>query len=317
MTLIAGLTCLVAFLAPPPAPASGLWRAPDAAKSAIDALPACLRWRIVGLCFWLDCGWHGCHVRVSLKTRNYAPDAFATTFTSDMALTDAAGHIEARKHEGGARDHQIFRDADLYGHPLGAAGFLGAAAKIVGIGAGLLCLPRTVPLFPYFESTLDAAAWRGIVPIESLYPASTIPGLREIGSFPANTWGNLYPRTGRVVQQEEPKAGAVLVQRAGDIATRTGQPHAYVPLSALQTSGSGMRYWNPGPLVEGNADTGTWQMFHPREDHSCYAFGTNDASGGSSWSDGRRSADGEYAFNLWRPYTCCRDRGIFLFSIDF
>jgi hypothetical protein len=25
---------------------------------------------------------------------------------------------------------------------------------------------------------------------------------------------------------------------------------------------------------------------------------------------------GDYAWNLWRPYSCCRDRGIFLFNVD-
>ncbi len=298
--------------------ATGLGRAPDAASSALSAVFSCMDWRVVGLCFWLKCGWKGCKVKVSLKIRNYAPSAYTTSFVDTSALSvaglsliDSSGSIEARRRSGEARDHQTFRDADLYGHPLNAGAFMAAA------GLGLVCPARTVPMFPYFESYLDAAVWRDVVTVESLYPASIIPGLREIGHFPTNTWGNLFPRTGRVVQQEEPKVGAVIAQRVGDIVTRTGQPHVYVPLSAVKSSSFGMKYWDPGPLVENDPSTGKWQMFHPVVDHSCYAFGQNDTAGMTSWSDGRRSADGEYAFNLWQPYTCCKDRGKFLFDINF
>ncbi len=305
LRLAPALVFSLSFLVGAGVSANGLWRAPQATVSALAAAPRCLHWRVVGLCFWLHCTIKGCKVKVSVKVSNYAPDAFTTSFTSDFLLTDAAGNIEARKRPGEPRDHQIFRDADLYGHPLAGARFLG----------GLICSSRTVPLFPYFQSTLDSPVWRSFVPVESLYPAAWIPGLREIGKFPFNTWGSVYPRTGRVVQQEEPKAGAVIAQRVGDIGTRRWQPHVYIPLKAVKSPADGMKYWFPGPLKEGDSRTGMWQMFHPRVDRSCYTFGANDSLKLSSWSDGRRSGDGEYAFNLWRPYSCCRRRGRFLFSI--
>ena len=31
---------------------------------------------------------------------------------------------------------------------------------------------------------------------------------------------------------------------------------------------------------------------------------------------GRVDAQGDYVWNLWRPYSCCQDRGIFLFNVD-
>ncbi len=297
---------------------TGITRAPQATTAATAGLLSCMKWRVAGLCFWLKCGFFGCKVKVSPKIFNYAPEAFTTTFTKtgigpiSLPLIDGAGNIEQRKGKGWARDHQIFRDADLYGHPLGAA-----IAGLSGLSLGLICASRAVPMFPYFESPLDAVTWRGIAPVESLYPAAFIPGLREIGSFPLNTWGNVYPRTGRVVQQSEPKAGAVIAQRVGDIVTRTGQPHVYVPLSSVRMGTFGMKYWDPPPLKEADPSTGTWQMFHPKLDKSCYAFGDNDSLSLASWSDLRRSADGEYGFNLWRPYKCCLALGKFLFSIDF
>ena len=30
----------------------------------------------------------------------------------------------------------------------------------------------------------------------------------------------------------------------------------------------------------------------------------------------RVDAGGDYVWNLWRPYSCCQDRGIFLFNVD-
>jgi len=79
-----------------------------------------------------------------------------------------------------------------------------------------------------------------------------------------------------------------------------------------------MKYWDPGPLRERNATTGTWQMLAPRPDGHCYTFGANDSLSPMGWSDlGRKDDAGDYVFNLWRPYACCRDLGEFLFSIDF
>ena len=203
------------------------------------AIPQCLRWRLTGICVWLKCGSHGCKVRVSPRVFNYAPDAVVTAH-NDAAnhpwaelnpvlasanaglaglvglvggVADASGSVEGRHEHGNpdrGRDHQTFREADLVGHPFGLTGWaLGAV--------GLVCPPRAIPMLPYFVSTLDALVWRELVPVESLYPAALIPGLKEIGNWPANTWGNVYPRTGMALQQEEPKAGAILAQRAGAV----------------------------------------------------------------------------------------------------
>ena len=91
-------------------------------------------------------------------------------------------------------------------------------------------------------------------------------GLKEIGNWPLNTWGNVFPRTGMALQQEEPKAGAILAQRAGEITTRSAQPHVYVPLSWGQRSW-GMRYWNPPALEPNDERTGSWQMLEPKTDN--------------------------------------------------
>ena len=177
-----------------------------------------------------------------------------------------------------------------------------------------LCRSQSTPLVPYLQSGLDALAWRQEVP-EIFYPASLIPGLREIGTWPLQTWGGVYPRTGWTTQAEEPKAAAINAQRAGDIVTRLGQPHVYLPLTG--PNGGNQKVWPPGPLVEKDADTGTWQMLLPAPESSCAVFGTNDLASVTGWGGGKVDAAGDYAWNLWRPYKCCTRRGQwFLGDID-
>ena len=128
------------------------------------------------------------------------------------------------------------------------------------------------------------------------------------------TWGGVYPRTGWTTQAEEPKAAAINAQRAGDIVTRTGQPHIYVPISG--GGDSSQRLWPPDPLLENDPATVVWQMLLLQPESTCAVFGTNDLTSISGWSAGRVDAEGDYVWNLWRPYRCCRDRGIFLFDLD-
>ena len=226
-----------------------------------------------------------------------------------IEFVDIAGLVAgASKGEGlGNQFLANIRETDAIGHPLSSlSGYVS--------GVGLVCDSQTTSFYPYFQSGLDALSWRFAVP-EMFYPASFIPGLREIGSWPLQTWGGVYPRTGWTTQAEEPKAAAINAQRAGDIVTRTGQPHVYVPVTG--SSSSGQKVWPPGPLMEKDHRTGTWQMMVPRNESSCDVFGTNDLASLTGWGGGRVDSAGDYVWNLWRPYKCCQRRGqFFLFSID-
>ncbi|WP_338152698.1 TraU family protein [Kineobactrum sediminis] len=127
--------------------------------------------------------------------------------------------------------------------------------------------------------------------------------------------GGVYPRTGWTTQAEEPKGAAINAQRAGDIVTRRGQPHVYVPLRGPSTRNQ--RVWPPGPLVEGNARTGTWQMLAPRAENRCAVFGSNDLFSAVGWGGGRVDPGGDYAWTLWRPYQCCQREGqVFISDIN-
>jgi integrating conjugative element protein (TIGR03756 family) len=305
------------------------------AQSASAAL-TCSRWQPVGVCFWLRCGFK-CRVRSSLKVGHYNPDLVVSAYhevggnpwvemratlgaaakAGGQALVRSLAGVdigEGDRTEGTtSKDHKNlrFKEADAIGHPV-------ASLLSITSFTGLICPSETRSFFPYFQSTLDLLAWRTEIP-ESLFPASFIPGLREIGRFPVNTWGGVYPRSGFIIQAEDPKAGAVAAQRAGDIVTRSGQPHVYVPTGSggVRMIG-GSRVWLPPPLLENNPRTGWWQMHTPVPAGKCEAFGGNDTASVASWADGKSDEKGDYAWTLWRPYECCRRRGQwFLFDIDF
>lgn len=297
---------------------------------------ACMKYRVIGLCYWRKKH----KVKVSVKVGHYNPDLVVSAYTGigDNPWTEAGATFGTAQSSGAAaifaaltgvlpgggmnrnsgsgttnnKSHKdlIFKEADAIGHPA-------TALSLIGSIGGYICPSSAYPLYPYMLSSLDAFSWRLGVP-EMIYPQALIPGSREIGSFPVHTWGGVYPRSGFVTQTSPSKAAAVIAQRVGDIVTRGGQPHVYTPVSSGPRPSSGsMKVWRPGALTEMNEKSGTWQMLVPKKESSCDAFGKNDIASVAGWGGGKVSATGGYAWNLWRPYKCCKDRGRFLFDINF
>lgn len=151
-------------------------------------------------------------------------------------------------------------------------------------------------------------AWRENMP-EMFYPEALTPGMREVGRV-GDSWGNIYPRSGWVTQAHDYKASATIVQRVADIVSRTAQPHIYFP--AAKTGGAGE--WPPGPVEEGQARTHKWQILYPQMSNTCSVFPNG---GQTDTYSSQISNQGDYAWALWRPYSCCKRRGqTFLYSID-
>lgn len=281
---------------------------------ASTASPDCIEYRVVGICYWLLCGLHGCKVRTSIKVRHYVPDAVVSSYvaTGHSTWTETApmgAPIPGIAEDGGdgtttrinQNEMTVFRNVDVIGHP-GMLLFNDIVSAL-----GYSCEGAGAPFIPYFLSTLDSVGWRYNIP-ETVYPEALIPGMREIGSiFLLNTWGNVYPRGGFTHQADDYKASATTAQRAGDIVTRQGQPHVYQPLLASPRAG----YWPAGALVESDASTGKWQELAPQLSLNCRVFPDNRISL-------PQAQDARYAWALWRPYACCKRRGqIFLGSVDF
>lgn len=187
---------------------------------------------------------------------------------------------------------------------MGAEGAMGdkdissGFAEIIGSSVFYGFCPTKVQAFqPYYESTLDFFEWRyGVIDrFKAIQNGAHIPGNREIGSLNSlnpigkNTWGAVYPRMGFVLQHEDPKAAAVIAQRAVDVVTRNDN----------------WRIKTTAPIGASNEKTDLWQMISPKEDSSCGAFGSKDLD----WSEGRNSdGKGQYGWNYWGRYKCCMDK---------
>ena len=180
----------------------------------------------------------------------------------------------------------------------------------IGSGSEYICPGASQLLMPHFISEIDALVWRNKVPLELLDVRSFTPGMGEVSTNPAtHTWGNIYPRTGELVQQHPVKNSAVLAERVRTIITQKRQQHVYTAI----TKPSGYTYF-PGSWPAG-ADV-LWQKLHPSPaSKSCIKFGTNDSLGLGAFGDGQTSENNAYAWNMWMQHDCCQNKGVFLFSI--
>ena len=288
-----------------------------------QGIDQCLDWKWVGNCFWLQCDLLGCSPTTSMKVRHYLPDllvtvqqtpssnpwlemrsllratqevALASLLSSAGAYAFEAGSGEASTSYGFARNGDLrFFESNVFGHPM---------AELPPLLDKLLCESVTRPAKPYFQSTLDAVAWR-FAPTESMSPNALMPGRREIGSSGFASWGGVYPRSGFIIQQSPARAAAVVAQRACDIVLGSRGTHVALALDYTMP---------PAVLNERDPNTGVWQMISPKVDSSCALFGSSDPA----WDYGRIDESRAFIWNLWRPYECCEPNGdIFLGDIDF
>ena len=271
----------------------------------------CIAYRVRGICYWLLCTISGCSVETSVKVEHYVPDAVISSYSNTgenpwvevraMSLPNPTAQAggDGTTNEDHENNLAKFKNADVIGHP-GATIFNQFVSQL-----GYTCAGAGTAFRPYLLSTLDTVAWRYNIP-EAVYPESLIPGMREIGTRTGlNLWGNVYPRGGFLHQTDDYKAAAVVAQRAGDIVTRRGQPHVYQPLLTEESDG----YWSAGALIESDASTGKWQELAPTLKNTCAVFPHSETR--------VQARQGDYAWALWRPNSCCQRRGeLFLGSTD-
>jgi integrating conjugative element protein (TIGR03756 family) len=294
---------------------------------AVASWPTCGLWHPSGICFFLTCSPFGCWITSSPRFSHMRPDLVVSTYhdldnhpwplvglpIGHAALRAASllyrlmiGDSAGTRFRGKRTDkNERFRDGDAIGHPGGAFS-----------APGPLCPSGIIPFTPYYSSFADGMAWRNFLPIDLLQPESWIPGLREIGTWPLNTWGNVFPRTGWATQQHDVKVGAVLSQRIADIVTNPGLPRVYTPVPMGINHRGGMTVFDPPPARENVLIGGQWQLSAPfRGITACTPFGLNDSVSPVSYGDAMTSSTDSYAFTLWRPYACCQTQGMFLYAI--
>ncbi len=334
--------CLLAGLLVSSAPTYSADTISTAELTSSLMAPACVDYS-VGLCVFVICYLFVCEVETSTNYGHYNPDLVVSAYNSHdpgnpwtearslygetnessaASLSSLLGGLSGLVTSGGnftpgthqhQNNHQnmLYKEVDAIGHP--------ALSVLNQLSSDYMCPSDATAFQPYHLSGLDVSAWRWQIP-ESVYPQSLVPGLREVGTWPLNTWGNIYPRSGFSTQSDEAKMAAVIAQRSADIVTHSDQAHVYVALGEgqdgqkMQTTDDGTLVWAPGAIKEGDPKTGHWQMLVPNLDNRCEAFGENDTVNLNSWGGGKVSEAGNYAWTLWRPYECCEIRGVFLAS---
>jgi integrating conjugative element protein (TIGR03756 family) len=414
-------------------------------NSTIQAMPACLRYEVRGVCFFLTCTLFGCWISTSVRVRHYVPDAIVSTYNDPLqhpwaevgkplaqAMASVGSALVGSMVDSSAntarhgREEITFKSVDVIGNPVGMlssslgggslpglpskfsvpstqelmafgsqelpniramwqsvpaqtgntmldaarqtaqapaallnkinsvatqirnvnsavgpvrevlngsvdASQIGVAAgnmvgvdvsalrqlgqSIVSLGslgggsASVLCPGAASAFTLHYQSDLDGLFWRGIVPLELLYPMSWLPGSADVsqGNAAISTWGGRYPRTGELVQSNPVKASAVYAERAASIVRKPAQPHIYRRLQAGALSGY---------VVFESQGAPDWQMVYPRSSPDCMQFGQNDALAMSSFGDGNTTGEAGYIWNLWQRYDCCSRAGaMYLYSV--
>ncbi len=297
-------------------------------QATTSALPNCLRYKVTGICFWLNCDGPYCSVNETLKVDHFLPDAVVSVYRkSDSNPWDYANKIlDPVAQKAGEEQVQTimgfkmghgnettaspqdqnahFKESDVIGNP---------AIKLFQQLNHLFLPSQATPFMPYYLSMLDAYMWRSPLMEMLLYPLNIIPGVHIVGSLIDN-WGSVYPRTGFLNQPADAKAAAVLAQRAIDIATKDYQPHVYKPLN----SDSCGVHCEVAAAKENDPDI-QWQMVYPKTENQCAMFGKNDLAQPRPWnSDAAQMGDGNYAWVLWRRYHgCIQGEGSYIGEMDY
>ncbi len=146
------------------------------------------------------------------------------------------------------------------------------------------------------------AAWHS----EQVYPKRWSQGCaRWVESSPATCGGTSIRAadscTRPTTTRRRPSSPSAPATSPRESASSTSTPMRAAPKDG---------YWPAGELKEGDASTGKWQELTPSLSLNCAVFPNSGPK--------TQAVDGDYAWALWRPYSCCQRKGqIFLGSTDF
>jgi len=238
------------------------------------------------------------------------PKEIVNTVASDAKkMLEAPGQLLAglqsimKTIDGVRQVIEIAETAQQISEAVGTFQQIGSMVSGMTGGSMLFCPGGSSPFYLHMQTELDAPFWRGVLPVEMLYPQSWVPGLGEVGNGYTQTWGATYPRTGEIIQSHPVKASAVLAERVASIIYKSAQPHVYTKVEP----GSGFVYFGSHPH--------RWQMLHHNPASSCIQFGANDSLSLTTFGDFQTDPADGYSWNLWKHYVCCQRRGMYLYSI--
>jgi integrating conjugative element protein (TIGR03756 family) len=267
---------------------------------------ACMDYQVVGGCIWMTCTITGCEFDFSVRVRHNIPEAVVNAYptlgrspwpesqsvVSPTSFAQAGGASEEGGHT--VREQALkFKNVEVFGSPATWAYHAAATA-----GDFPICRPLTWPMVPYFISTLDPN-WRDPT-VETPW---TLANLWEGVSAGTSRFAGLFPRIGFVKQGHDYKAGLVCAKRAAHFVRQDGQPHVYTPLDTWYVGG-GQGQWPPGQSTDYQ-----WQQLVPSIMSCRHLPDINDTAHLTDPYRTRVNAVNGNAWQLWRPYSCCKRKG--------
>ncbi len=278
-------------------------------KDTLAAMPNCSHYRIpIHYCLWIS-EWG--EVNTTPVLDHYLPDLVVIVFRKPHdnpwleinKIVDGIGQPIQKEIVHGITEfdvgngnhtlidtHEqniIFKEADVIGNP--------ALAVIPSHGL----LPSTsTPWKPYFQSMTDSVAWRGLPPV-ALPEEGMALGLNimhHIGGGLTN-WGGVYPHEGKIINDNDAKASAVIAFRAADVLTNS-KAITHIHQSLSTECG---QHCNAAPIQENSKET-YFQMIYPITQNDCQVLGNND-----SYTPAMLNPDGSYVWVIWRHYEGCAD----------
>ncbi|MDC5870262.1 TIGR03756 family integrating conjugative element protein [Vibrio europaeus] len=300
---------------------------------------ACIDWKPTGVCIWLRCTITGCSTESSLRVKHFNPDAIVQVYneTDDAPWEETEFIIEALNlsQEGGEtstigntkKDYKkisskfISKEASVIGSP----GLLPVGKMLSSYD--YFCESPVTPYMPYYISGLDKFGWKYPY-ADLLKPSAFIPGMDEVGErsdgqysgiLLGRRFGNVYPRIGKLMSNDDYKASTVFAQRAADIVTDSFSMHVSRFLGNKGRSPSNGE-WPQQKVEVYTSKHGKWQMLSPKLENKCHIFGEPSTRGAVSVASGdgygdRRSESGGYSWQFWRPYECCARKGQTLIKV--
>ena len=264
----------------------------------------CTDWKISGVCYWLMCTNFGCNVETSARVSHYIPDLVIASFNGDSPLRELASYsaptdgvlTSEPSHNDSAAN---FKNIEVIGNPATLV------YQQIWNTTGMMCESQATAFMPYylssFSESLPGINWNSNLAEQAL---AVVHLNDRVGIL-----GNLYPRCGWTVQPDDVGAAALTTVRAAHVVTRQTQPHVYVPVNDQCKQSP---CWPPGELEVGDTDTGKFQMLWPETQDSATAL--TPGFGDRNWSRGKYNLEQQYAWAFWRPYSCCKPKGLFLYA---
>lgn len=305
-------------------------------ESSVTAdFDTCIEFEVKGACEWISCSLVSCSFKTTTIVQHYTPDVVVSVYdvignspySETDFLTKPISSLMGRGTAGGEHGfgnkptHVVARHVDIYG----SYASVGLTNILSQLPLGLSCEPGSFPLKPYFVSSFNPYLWyTGF--IDSLMNMDQMLSNRElnervdgdqgISNSSAPFWGNIFPRSGMVVSQDHYRASALFAARAMDILIN-GNSFGHYKVSLDGREG---RYYMPSEkFEEWSSYEGRFQMVYPKYEDTCHILGDESikTSGLDGWGE-RRSPNGDYAWQYWRRYKCCKKPGGYsmLFKVE-